>query len=224
MLSLQTRPMNQPAAARILIADDHDVVRSGLRSILEAHDGWQIVGEAANGKDAVSKAIDTKPNIVVMDYSLPLLNGVEALRQIKSFLPDTEILLFTMHDSDEIIGLALNAGARSYLLKSDAKRFLVSAVESLVNHKPFFVGRLSEKLLDSFLSQGKPSRSQKLSPRERIVVQLVAEGHSNKQISAILNVSVKTVETQRASAMKKLNAKSTSALVRYAIRSKLIEP
>jgi DNA-binding NarL/FixJ family response regulator len=161
--------------------------------------------------------------VVVMDYSLPLLNGVEALRQIKSRLPDTEILIFTMHDSDEIIGLALDAGARSYLLKSDAKRFLISAVESLVNHKPFFIGRLSEKLLDSFLSKEKPNNSRKLSPRERIVVQLVAEGHSNKQIGAILNVSVKTVETQRASAMKKLNAKSTSALVRYAIRSKLIE-
>jgi DNA-binding NarL/FixJ family response regulator len=208
----------------ILIADDHAVVRSGLKAILEAHDGWRVVAEAGDGKEAISKAIETRPDVAIVDYSLPIINGIETTRQIRARLAKTEVLIFTMHDSDALIGEVLQAGARGFLLKSDAQHFLISAVESLSLHKPFFTGRLSEKLLETFLSAQNYRRAPVLSPRERIVVQLIAEGHSNKEMSGILNVSVKTIETHRAAAMHKLNINSTAALVRYAIRNKLVEP
>jgi DNA-binding NarL/FixJ family response regulator len=209
---------------RILIADDHEVVRSGLRAILEAHEGWEVVAEAENGKDAVTKALSSKPDVAIIDYSLPVINGVEATRQIRSRVPGAEVLIFTMHDSDVLVGELLEAGARAYLLKSDAKQYLVAAVESLVNHKPFFTGRVSEQLLKSYLS-ALPLRGEgTLTPRERLVVQLISEGHSNKEIGTILNLSVKTIESHRATAMRKLNVTSTAAIVRYAIRNKLVEP
>ena len=209
---------------RILIADDHAVVRSGLKSILEAHDGWHVVAEAGDGKEAVSKAIETRPDVAIIDYSLPVMNGIEATRQIRARLPSAEVLIFTMHDSDALIGEVLEAGARAFLLKSDAQHYLISAVESLSAHKPFFTGKLSEKLLETFLSAHGPRGGPALSPRERLVVQLIAEGHSNKEMSGILNLSVKTIETHRAAAMRKLNVTSIAALVRYAIRNKLVEP
>ena len=209
---------------RILIADDHEVVRSGLRAILESHEGWEVVAEAENGKDAVTKALGSKPDVAIVDYSLPVINGIEATRQIRTRLPNTEILIFTMHDSDVLVGELLEAGARAYLLKSDAKQYLVAAVESLVNHKPFFTGRVSEQLLKSYLA-ALPLRGEgMLTPRERLVVQLISEGHSNKEIGAILNLSVKTIESHRATAVRKLNVTSTAAIVRYAIRNKLVEP
>jgi DNA-binding NarL/FixJ family response regulator len=209
---------------RILIADDHEVVRSGLRSILEAHEGWNVVAEARDGKEAIARAAETKPDIAIVDYSLPTMNGVEVTRQIRARVPTAEVLIFTMHDSDVLLGELLQAGARAYLLKSDAKQYLIAAVESLATHKPFFTGRVSEQLLGAFLSaqQGKSDAS--LSPRERVVVQLIAEGHSNKQMSEILNLSIKTIETHRAAAMRKLNVTSTASLVRYAIRNKMVEP
>jgi DNA-binding NarL/FixJ family response regulator len=209
---------------RILIADDHDVVRAGLRAILESREGWEVVAEAANGKDAITKAIDSKPDVAIVDYSLPVINGIEATRQIHARLPKAEILIFTMHDSDVLVGELLEAGARGYLLKSDAKQYLVAAVESLVNHKPFFTGRVSEQLLDNYLTarSGRPGGT--LSPRERVIVQLIAEGNGNKEMAAILNLSVKTIESHRATAMRKLNVTSTAGIVRYAIRNKLVEP
>jgi DNA-binding NarL/FixJ family response regulator len=209
---------------RILIADDHEVVRSGLRAILEAHAGWEVVAEAENGKDAIAKAIESKPDVAIIDYSLPLMNGVEATRQIRSRLPEAEILIFTMHDSDVLVGELLEAGARAYLLKSDAKQYLIAAVEALAEHKPFFTGRVSEQLLNSFLASQQKKDEVALSPRERVIVQLIAEGHGNKEMGEILNLSVKTIETHRAAAMRKLNLKSTAALVRYAIRNRLVEP
>jgi DNA-binding NarL/FixJ family response regulator len=208
----------------IVIADDHDVVRSGLRSILEAHDGWQVVAEAADGKEAISKVLETKPDVAVLDYSLPLVNGIEATRQIRKRVPNTEILIFTMHDSDLLVRKLLEAGARGYLLKSDAKRYLIAAVESLSSYKPFFTGKVSEALLAAFLHKGSRAFESVLSPREQSIVQLIAEGHSNKEIAGVLNISLKTVETHRASAMRKLNISSTAALVRYAVRNKLVEP
>jgi DNA-binding NarL/FixJ family response regulator len=208
---------------RILIADDHEVVRSGLRSILEAHEGWQVVAEASDGKEAITQAVETKPDVAIIDYSLPMMN-VETTRQIRARVPDTEVLIFTMHDSDALIGEALEAGARAYLLKADARQYLVSAVDSLAHHKPFFTGRLSEQMLDAFLSARREKPGMALSPRERAVVQLIAEGHSNRQMSEILNLSVKTIETHRAAAMRKLNVTWTAAIVRYAIRNKLVEP
>ncbi|SNT11811.1 two component transcriptional regulator, LuxR family [Tardiphaga sp. OK246] len=212
------------AVVRILIADDHDVVRSGLRAIVEHHPGWEVVGEAEDGKTAVNLALATKPDILITDYALPVMNGVEVTRQVRSRLRRTEVLMFTMHDTDEIITQALAAGARAFLLKSDAKQYLISAIESLAARKPFFTGRLSERMLDSYIEKETDRVVPLLSPRERIVVQLIAEGNSNRDISALLNVSIKTVESQRSAAMKKIDATSTAALVRYAIRNRIIEP
>jgi DNA-binding NarL/FixJ family response regulator len=132
---------------RILIADDHEVVRSGLRAILEAHPGWEVVAEAADGKEAIKQALGTKPDVAVIDYSLPLLNGIEATRQIRKREPRTEVLIFTMHDEEVVIRSVLEAGALGYLLKADAKRHLVAAVGALAEHKPFFTARVSQTLL-----------------------------------------------------------------------------
>ncbi len=209
---------------RILIADDHEVVRSGLRAILEAHEGWEVVAEANDGREAIAKAAEARPDVAIVDYSLPMMNGVEVTRQIRARVPETEVLIFTMHDSDVLVAELLEAGARAYLLKSDAKQYLIAAVESLAVHKPFFTGRVSEQLLERFLSAQNLKTDVLLSPRERGVVQLIAEGHSNREMSEILNLSVKTIETHRASAMRKLNLTSTAAIVRYAIRNKMVEP
>src|SRR5262245_6803371 len=168
---------------RILIADDHDVVRSGLRLILEAHPGWEVVAEAVDGREAVVKALETKPDVAILDYSIPVMNGVEATRQIRKRNPKIEVLIFTMLESETLVTDVLEAGARAYLLKSDAKEHLISAVEALSNHKPFFSGQVSEKLLESFLQAQKGRPSAVLSARERLVVQLIAEGHSNKEMS-----------------------------------------
>ena len=207
---------------RILIADDHDVVRSGLRSVLEAQPRWEVIAEAADGKDAIDKAIEAKPDVAVLDHSLPIVNGVEVTRQIRARLPRTEVLIFTMHDNEALIAELLKAGAKGYLLKSDAKRYLIAAIESLAVHKPFFTARVSEALLDSFLT-GTNQLGSALTNRERSVVQLIAEGHTNKQIARLLNISIKTVETHRATVMRKLNLASSADLVRYAIRNKLVE-
>jgi DNA-binding NarL/FixJ family response regulator len=207
---------------RILIADDHEVVRSGLRSILETRPGWEIVGEAADGKDALHQAIDLKPDVVILDYSLPLINGVEATRQIRARVPTVEILIFTMHDNDKLVYDLLKAGARGFLLKSDAKNSLFVALECVSVHRPFFTTKVSETLLESYLN-AEPLEPEPLSPRERNVIQLIAEGHSNKRMGTILNISAKTVETHRSSAMRKLGLVGATALVRYAIRNKIIE-
>ena len=212
-----------PVVTRILIADDHDVVRLGLRSILEAHPNWEVVAEAADGKEAIDKAIETKPDVAVIDYSMPLINGIEVTRQIHARLPQTEILIFTVHDNEKIIEDLLKAGAHGYLLKTDAKRYLIAAIESLAAHKPFFTSRVSEALLKSFLNRTRHSAST-LTDRERAVVQLVAEGHPNKEIARLLNISLKTVESHRAAIMRKLNFHSSAELVRYAIRNKIVEP
>ena len=157
----------------------------------------------------------------MIDYSLRMINGVEVTRQIREQLPKTEVLIFTMHDNEAVVENVLRAGARGYLIKSDAKYYLIAAMEALATHKPFFTSQVSEALLHSFLT--KLNRSGSLTNRERGVVQLIAEGHRNREIAGILNISVKTVETHRASIMHKLNFHSSAALVRYAIRNKLVE-
>ncbi len=208
---------------RILIADDHEVVRSGLRSILQTREGWEVVAEADNGKDAITLIVEKNPDVAIIDYSLPLINGVEVTRSIKARQLDTQILIFTMHDNDALVRESFRAGARAFLLKSEAKRQLTAAVEALLAHKPYFTGIVSEKMLASYLStNAAPMVS--LSPRERMVIQLISEGYSNKGMSKVLNLSVKTIETHRASAMHKLSVKSTAGLVRYAIKNMLIEP
>ena len=207
---------------RILIADDHDVVRSGVRTILEGHEGWQVIGEARNGKEAIDQAVAARPDVVILDYGLPLVNGVEATRQIRSRVPGIEVLIFTMHDTDSLVRDVLEAGARGFLLKADAKQFLVSAVESLAAHRPFFTAKVSETLLETYLSK-EGTKQSVLSSREKAVVQLIAEGKTNKQIADILSVSTKTVETHRALSLRKLNLDTTAALIRYAIKNKLVE-
>jgi DNA-binding NarL/FixJ family response regulator len=203
---------------RILIADDHEAVRSGLRSVLEGRTGWEVVVEARDGKEAVAGAVEKRPDVAIVDYAMPFMTGIEVVRRIREHQQITEILIFTMHDSDVLALQAFQAGARAFLLKADANKTLLAAVESLIIHKPFYAGSFTSELVT-----GKGEPNQVLSPREKTIVKLVAEGHSNKGVSAILNLSIKTTETHRAAAMRKLNINSTAGLVRYAVRSKLVE-
>ena len=207
---------------RILIADDHDVVRTGVQRLLETQPNWEVVGVARNGREAVTKAVETKPDVAVIDYALPILNGLEVTRHICERVPKTEILIFTMHDNDLLIQEVLKAGARGYVLKSDAKQHLIEAIRSLAIHKPFFTENISEERRQAYTAN--PTRAiSPITDRERGVVQLIAEGNSNKMVATILNISVKTVETHRAAVMRKLNLSSSAALVRYAIRNNIVE-
>jgi DNA-binding NarL/FixJ family response regulator len=206
---------------RILIADDHATVRSGLRAIVEARPGWEVVVEACNGAEAVAGAIDTRPDIAIIDHSMPLMSGLEVTQRITRHPLATEILIFTMHDSDSLALQAFQAGARAFLLKSDANKMLLAALESLIIHKPFYKGAFSTELTRMLAGKCAPYRP--LSRRETTIVKLVAEGLSSKVIGAVLNVSTKTVDTHRAAAMRKLGMHSSAALVRYAVRTKLIE-
>jgi len=210
------------AVIRILLADDHNVVRKGLRGILEEYDDLQVCGEASNGRETVELALELKPDIVVLDLTMPELNGIEATRLIKKSLPESEILIFTMHEAEEMILSAFEAGARGFVLKSDDELELVEAIKVISRHKPFFTTAASEALLDNLL---KPSlRDSVLTDREREVVQLLAEGKANKEVAIALNISVKTAETHRATIMRKLEIDSIAELVRYAIRNHLIDP
>jgi DNA-binding NarL/FixJ family response regulator len=213
-------------ALRILLADDHDIVRRGLKELLEERGGWTVCGEAANGREAVELAAKLRPHVAVLDLSMPELNGLEATRRIRQAVPETEVLIFTMHDSEELVRNVLAAGARGYLLKSDAALQLVPAVESLAQRKPFFAGRISEVLLDGFLNPDRQKSSLEtadpLTSREREIVQLLAEGNSNKEIARSLKLSVKTVETHRAAIMRKLDLHSLADLVRFALRNQIV--
>jgi DNA-binding NarL/FixJ family response regulator len=212
------------AVKRILIADDHEVVRSGLRAIVETRANWIVSGEATDGEQAVTLALETKPDIVIVDYSMPLMNGLEVSRRLKSLRLRTEVLILTMHENEELLTEALMAGVRGFLFKSDARKHLISAIDALLDGRPYFTSALLEKLLHDYRLNKQNKSSMLLTSREQTVVQLIAEGHTNKSISAILKLSVKTVETHRASAMRKLGMSSTAELVRYAIRKKLVAP
>jgi DNA-binding NarL/FixJ family response regulator len=212
---------------RILIADDHDLMRRGIRELLETQPGWQVCGEASNGREAVELATKLKPQIAIVDIGMPELNGLEATRAIKKACPHTEVLIFTMHETEQLVRDLLAAGALGYVLKSDASRHLISAVEALTQHKPFFSAKVSEQVLDGYL-KAQPAETigpvSRLTPREREIVQLLAEGKSNKEVADRLGISVKTAETHRAAIMRKLELPSLPDLVRYAIRNKIIEP
>jgi DNA-binding NarL/FixJ family response regulator len=213
---------------RILLADDHDIVRRGLKELLQERAGWIVCAEASNGREAVDLAVKFRPHVAVLDLSMPELNGLEATRRIRQAVPETEVLIFTMHDSEELVRNVLGAGARGYLLKSDAALQLVPAVESLAQRKPFFAGRISEVLLEGFLNPDRkkaaPEHADRLTSREREIVQLLAEGNSNKEIARGLALSVKTVETHRAAIMRKLDLHSLADLVRFAIRNQIVTP
>jgi DNA-binding NarL/FixJ family response regulator len=208
---------------RIIVVDDHEAIRRGVRQLIESTSYYQIVGEAADGREGLALALETKPDIAILDYSLPSLNGLELAHAIKRELPQTRLLLYTMHDREEIIINALRSGIRGLLLKSDSGEDLIAALDAMSLRRPYFSSSISETLLDQLLSSKPNPLASSLTHREREVVQQVAEGCLNKQIAAKLNVSVKTVETHRASAMRKLKLKSTAALVRYAIRNQLVQ-
>ena len=210
---------------RTVIADDHEIVRAGLKNLLQNED-CEIVAEYSTGREAVEGTRELKPDVVILDISMPDLNGVEATQQISKQSPDTKIVVLTMHDSEELARKVLEAGARGYVLKSDAVRDLANAVKSVVKGKPFFSGKISEMLLRGYLDGSKKTESEvipALTPREREVVQLLAEGKSSKEVASVLGTSPATVETQRAKIMQKLDLHSVTDLVRYAIRNHIIE-
>ena len=212
---------------RILIADDHDVVRQGVRAVLEGQAGWVVCGEASTGREAVAKAIDLQPDVVVLDISMPELNGLEATRQIRRAV-SAKILILTVHESDQVVMEVLDAGAHGYVLKTDAGRTLVEAISALLRHEEFFTERLQHVVATRGAGPRRAAAvtraSERLTPREREVLQLLTEGKSNKEIGVLLGVTTKTAETHRAHILAKLQLHSMSELVRYAIRNRIIEP
>jgi DNA-binding NarL/FixJ family response regulator len=214
---------------RILIADDHDLLRRGVRVLLQTHPGWEVCAEASTGRDAVSKVEQLKPDIAILDISMPDLNGLEAARRIRKASPNTEVLILSVHYTDQLIRDILEAGIRGYIVKSDSDRDLIIAVETLAKHKPFFTPRATEVILSDFNTGGirtelPESLPNRLTSRETEIVQLLAEGKSSKEVAASLNISVKTAETHRANIMRKLQLHTVSELVRYAVRNQIIEP
>lgn len=214
---------------RILLADDHEIVRRGLSELLQGHDGWEICGEAKDGRQAVEMAKQLKPDVVILDIGMPNLNGLAATRQLAHQNPSQKILVLTITDSDQVIREALDAGARGFVLKSDAARDLVSAVEALQADRMFFTPRVNDMVLAGFLDKGikggqdEVSQSPKLTPREREVIQLLAEGKSSKEVASLLNLSTKTAETHRSNIMRKLDFHSIRDLVVYAVKNDIIQ-
>jgi DNA-binding NarL/FixJ family response regulator len=206
-----------------LIADDHDVIRRGVRALLETRPNLEVVAEAENGRLALNLARETLPDIAILDYSLPELNGYDLTVSLKREFPRLEILIYTMYDRETMILDVLRAGARGFILKSETEEHLFAAINALSIHRPYFSGGVSETLLDQFLKTKPQTALSALTHREREVVQLIAEGRINKEIARLLDISVKTVETHRATAMHKLKLRSTAELVRYAVRNSIIE-
>jgi DNA-binding NarL/FixJ family response regulator len=213
---------------RILIADDHEIVRRGLKSLLSSRPDWIVCAEASTGREAVALAAQHRPDIVTMDIAMPGLNGLEATRQIRKMLPKTNVMILSLHYSDELVREVLDSGARAYILKSDASRDLLNAVEALANNRPFFTSGAAQILIDGFCKPASapehPLMRKSLSAREREIVQLLAEGKSSKEVAVALGISVKTAETHRANIMRKLEMHSVSELVRYAVKNNMIEP
>lgn len=214
---------------RILIADDHEIVRKGLIYTLKDHPCWQVIAEASDGREAVQLAEAHQPDIVIMDLHMPELNGLDATRQLLTLSPGTRVLVLTLEDSDELVREVLAAGARGFVLKSDAARHIITAVEALGEGRTYFTSRVADLVLAGYLKPATNGESPqidgsgRLSPREREVVQLLAEGKSNKEAAEVLHLSVKTVETHRAKIMAKLEFRSFSDLVRYAIRNHIVQ-
>jgi DNA-binding NarL/FixJ family response regulator len=213
---------------RIVVADDHEIVRRGLVSLLESHAGWDVCGEARNGREAVEKVKELGPDIVILDIGMPNLNGLEAARQMLHNNPQSKVLILTIADADEVVRAVLDAGARGFVLKSDAARDLVAAVEALQSNKTFFTARVAEMVLGGYLGRRRTADGElalrDLTPREREIVQLLAESKSSsKQVASHLNLSVKTVETHRTNIMRKLGLHSVSELVLYAVKNNMVQ-
>lgn len=215
-------------ALRILVADDHDVVRQGVRALLHQQPGWNVAWEAATGREAVTVAKRERPDISILDLAMPEMNGLEATRQILHDQREAQVLILTMHESEQLVREVLDSGARGYVLKSDAGKDLVSAVDALRQQRVFFTSKIASIVLADYLKASRELRkgesaSNGLSPREREIVQLLAEGKSNKDVADILNISVKTAETHRHRIMQKLELKSIVDLVHYAIRNHVVQ-
>jgi DNA-binding NarL/FixJ family response regulator len=213
------------SALRILVADDHEVARRGVRALLESHPGWEVCGEAADGREAVNLAARLKPDMVLLDIGMPSLNGLDATRQILAAEPDTRVLILTMHDSEQVVREVLAAGALGFLLKSDAGRDLVAAVEALQHRRTFFTTKVAQLVLEGYLHPGTDNGSSSrsvLTPREREVIQLLAEGKTTKEVATALNLSVKTAETHRTNLMRKLDLHSVVDLTLYAVRNGIV--
>jgi len=213
----------------VLLVDDHEVLRKGLRALIESRPGWAVCGEASNGRQGIELALALRPGIAVLDVTMPDLNGLEATRKIHHLMPETEVIILTVHESQEMLRQALLAGARRYLLKSDAARELLNALETVSQHKYFFsprVSRMFPQLKDGDIADLKNDTSSlaQLTTREREILQYLAEGKSNKDIAITLDISLKTVDTHRTSIMRKLDVHSISELVRYAIRNNIVQP
>jgi DNA-binding NarL/FixJ family response regulator len=212
---------------RILVADDHDLMRRGIKTVIESRKGWEICGEALTGTEAVAKAEELKPDVAILDISMPEMNGLEAAKRIRKSSPKTEILMLSMHYSDQIIRDVMDAGIRGYVVKSDSGRDLSIALEHLAVKKPFYSGCVSEvianppRMADAGLNAKKPAT--RVTSRESEIIQILSEGMSSKEVAVKLNISVKTVETHRANIMRKLELHTVSELVRYAIRNQIIE-
>jgi DNA-binding NarL/FixJ family response regulator len=210
---------------RILVADDHEVVRQGIRAILQSHPGWEVCGEAQDGREAVKACAELLPDLALLDIGMPNLNGLEATRQILDVSPATRVLILTVHESDQMVREVLEVGARGFLLKSDAGRDLLAAVEALQRRATFFTSKVADLVLNGYLHRGlepaKPGK-ERLTPREREVVQLLAEGKTSKEVATALNLSVKTAETHRTNVMRKLDLHSVADLVRYAVRNRIV--
>jgi DNA-binding NarL/FixJ family response regulator len=218
-----SRTSSRPSVKRVMLADDHAVVRRGLRTLIEGVPGWEVCAEAADGNETVALASEARPDILIMDLSMPGLGGVDATIQIRKLLPQIEVLILTMHESDRLAGQALRAGARGYLLKGESEDKLMEALEALSRHQPYFSPSVSETLLQGYLHSEPTHDLKQLTPRERQIVKLVAEGKSNKVIASVLNLSIKTVETHRSAAMHKVGAKSAADLTLYAARNDLVQ-
>ncbi len=210
---------------RILIADDHEVARKGIRVLLENQVGWEVCGEARDGREAVEYASSLKPDVLLLDVGMPNLNGLDAARQILAMTPEARILILTVHDSEQVVREVLAAGARGFLLKSDAGRDLVAAVEALQHRRTYFTPKVEQMMLDGYLRPHEHDTSEKclLTPREREVIQLVAEGKTTKEVAAALSLSVKTAETHRTNLMRKLDLHSIADLTLYAVRNGIVQ-
>ncbi len=213
---------------RILLVDDHTIVRTGVKIVLERQPGWEVCGEAATGREGVAAVKNLKPDVVIQDVTLPELGGLEALRQIKKLSPSTEVIIFTAHEMEDLVLQVFDAGARSYLLKTDDSAHLLEAVRAAADHKPYFTPRISEIILTRYQHSGldseRPLPGTSLSPREREALQVIAEGKTNKELAAQLGVSLRTAESHRAAIMHKLGLKTLGELIRYAIRNGIVEP
>jgi len=215
-------------SARILIADDHELFRRGLIAVVTETTCWEVIAQASNGRQCVELAAQLRPDVVILDLSMPELNGLDAAREILAARPETRVLMVTAHESEQLIRDVLDAGALGYLLKSEAGRVVVSAVESVLEGRPFFTSSIARVVLEGYLRGGTGAAEEDpggtLSPRERQIVQLLAEGRSNKEVARSLDLSVKTVETHRSNVMRKMGFTSLADLVKYAIRNKIVEP